>query len=350
MRSRLDEPKRNERGRAARAAMPKPKGGKALQRLLTFLAQRDPELIAEAPPTDIPPAAQPKVGPARMALRSKGASRARRAPARRQNPASKALAAALTKAASKFAKAKPRAARATSQRRAGRARTAAPPPQVNASSWTDIGPMLIPNGQTYGTGRVDVIGRVSSIRGRSRQPQASPVRVGRRRHLGKQGHRRHLGATHRPDADAGDRRGHVRSHDPTRVYAGSGEGNFYATLGAGLYRSTDGGTTWKVLADQSVRRRRFLRSGRRSGRTAKMLYAATTNGFYVSTNAGRQLEPQAAGQVLGHYRAPRRRHRRTARRVRGRTLRRRRTPAHPSRRFRCRRRRRGAGRGWPSIA
>ena len=33
-----------------------------------------------------------------------------------------------------------------------------------------------------------------------------------------------------------------------RVYAGSGEGNFYANLGAGIYRSTDGGTTWTVLA------------------------------------------------------------------------------------------------------
>jgi hypothetical protein len=36
--------------------------------------------------------------------------------------------------------------------------------------------------------------------------------------------------------------------DPRKVYAGSGEGNFYFSLGAGVYGSTDGGTSWSILA------------------------------------------------------------------------------------------------------
>jgi photosystem II stability/assembly factor-like uncharacterized protein len=73
--------------------------------------------------------------------------------------------------------------------------------------------------------------------------------------------------------------------DSTRVYAGSGEGNFYASLGAGVYRSTDGGTTWTVLADAP-----FVGIGFYDlvvdPVDSKTVYAATTNGFYVSTNSG----------------------------------------------------------------
>jgi len=71
----------------------------------------------------------------------------------------------------------------------------------------------------------------------------------------------------------------------TRVYAGSGEGNFYANLGAGVYRSTDGGTTWAVLASAP-----FLGVGFYDlvvdPDDHKILYAATTNGLYRSTNSG----------------------------------------------------------------
>ena len=265
--------------------MPKPKGGKALQRLLTFLAQRDPELIAEAPPTDIPPASRPKVGPARQVLRSKRASTARSAPSRRKNSASKSLAQALTKAAGKFGKAKRPAARATRVRRQGRARTMGPQPQVNATGWTDIGPMLIPNGQTYGTGRVDVIGRVSSFA----VDPANPKHLLCGSANGGIWESTDTGATWAPRTDYMPTLaiGAVTfdPHNPSRVYAGTGEGNFYASLGAGVWRSTDGGTTWKVLATNP-----FLGTGFYDlvvdPIDPRVLYAATSNGFYVSTNAG----------------------------------------------------------------
>jgi photosystem II stability/assembly factor-like uncharacterized protein len=35
--------------------------------------------------------------------------------------------------------------------------------------------------------------------------------------------------------------------NPSVVYTGTGEGNFYSSLGVGILKSTDGGTTWSVL-------------------------------------------------------------------------------------------------------
>jgi photosystem II stability/assembly factor-like uncharacterized protein len=80
-----------------------------------------------------------------------------------------------------------------------------------------------------------------------------------------------------------------------RVYAGSGEGDFYAALGAGVYRSTDGGTTWAVLASAP-----FLGVGFYAlvvdPKTASTLYAATTDGFYKSTNGGRTWSRKRGGR------------------------------------------------------
>src|SRR5262245_36741952 len=80
-----------------------------------------------------------------------------------------------------------------------------------------------------------------------------------------------------------------------RVYAGSGEGNFYANLGAGVYRSTDGGTTWTVLASSP-----FIGVGFYDlvvdPQTPSTLYAATTAGFYKSTNSGSTWSQKRAGK------------------------------------------------------
>ena len=81
---------------------------------------------------------------------------------------------------------------------------------------------------------------------------------------------------------------------PNRAYAGSGEGNFYANLGAGVYKSTDGGTTWTVAASAT-----FLGVGFFDlvvdPVSPSILYAATTNGFYKSTNSGVSWSQKRAG-------------------------------------------------------
>src|SRR5262249_36255185 len=147
--------------------------------------------------------------------------------------------------ATKMAAAQPRAIRAARATRARRVPQAAP--QLGPAAWKSIGPSVIPNGQTYGTNRVDVAGRVSSI----------AIDPGNPKHLlcgsanGGVWEARDKGATWaaRTDPMPTLAIGAVTfdPHDSTRAYAGSGEGNFYANLGAGVYVSTDGGTTWKVL-------------------------------------------------------------------------------------------------------
>jgi hypothetical protein len=82
---------------------------------------------------------------------------------------------------------------------------------------------------------------------------------------------------------------------PRIVYAGSGEGNFYFNLGAGVYRSTDGGTTWTVIATAP-----FVGAGFFDlvvdPKNRKRLYAATTGGFYASKNGGTTWTLKRAGR------------------------------------------------------
>jgi hypothetical protein len=255
-----------------------PIGGKALQRLFFYLGERDPKLNDDVVATiAVPKAARPKFGLTKKALRAKPASTATAGRMRRGASAAKSLAAALAKAATALTLRRRRAR--TTRRRARAAAPAAPPP------WQAIGPSLIPNGQTYGSNDVDVIGRVSSIAVDPNDPKHLL--------LGAAGggiwESRDTGATWTPRTDQMPSLAiGAIAFDPTnvkRVYAGSGEGNFYANLGAGVYKSTDGGATWALSASAP-----FVGVGFYDlvidPQTPAVLYAATTSGFYKSTNSG----------------------------------------------------------------
>ena len=291
MRSRLDEGSERGKGKArVRRKAKSPKGGKALQRLLNYLSERDPLLVADVVgPIGLPKAAQPKVAPAPSVGRARPAPGARGRVSRTSHPAARSLAAAMTRATRKIARPSRR------RKKAGRRPGSKLISRVNSTAWIDIGPSLVPDGQTYGTNRVDVIGRVSSI----------AVDPGNVKHLlcgsanGGIWETKDAGATWvaRTDQmptlaigavtfDPGDRK---------RVYAGSGEGNFYANLGAGVYRSVDGGTTWKVIATAPFVGVGFYDLVVDPVNT-KVLYAATTVGFYVSTNSGVNWSLKRAGR------------------------------------------------------
>jgi photosystem II stability/assembly factor-like uncharacterized protein len=198
----------------------------------------------------------------------------------RRRPAAKSLAAALAKAATALAK---RSSRTRVRRPRAMAAAAVPPP--TASIWQAIGPSLIPNGQTYGANRVDAIGRVSSI--------AVDLKNPKHLLLGAAGggiwESADTGSTWAPRTDQMPSLAiGAIAFDPTaakKVYAGSGEGNFYANLGAGIYKSADGGTTWAVLASAP-----FVGVGFHDlivdPKNPTVLCAATTNGFYKSVNSG----------------------------------------------------------------
>ncbi|MDQ4044180.1 MAG: hypothetical protein M3173_01850 [Chloroflexota bacterium] len=152
-------------------------------------------------------------------------------------------------------------------------------------AWRLVGPLRIPNGQTYGASRVDVAGRVSSV-------AVDPTNAN---HIlcGSAGggvwETRDGGGSWAPRTDrlptlaTGAIAFDPRS--PNVVYAGTGEGNFYAGLGAGLLRSANGGTTWTVHASAP-----FVGSGFHDlivdPANSGNLLAATTSGLYTSSDSG----------------------------------------------------------------
>ncbi|HEV2842064.1 MAG TPA: hypothetical protein VGW39_12115 [Chthoniobacterales bacterium] len=277
MRSKIDP--RIERS-AGKKKKTSPIGGKVLQRLVAYLGQRDPNLNTDVEATiAVPAAARPKFGLTREAMRAAPRSVAQIRRKRPGSAAAKSFATAIIRAATAKSKASRKKAKTAGATRARAATATKAPP-----AWESIGPALIPGGQTYGTNDIDVIGRVSSI----------AVDPGNPKHLliGAAGggiwESIDTGATWKPRTDEMPSLAiGAIAFDPTapkKVYAGSGEGNFYANLGAGVYKSTDGGATWAVLASAP-----FVGVGFYDlvvDKTPTTLYAATTSGFYKSTNSG----------------------------------------------------------------
>jgi photosystem II stability/assembly factor-like uncharacterized protein len=286
MKSKFDARIRVGGRRPSRKPVP---GGKALQRLFAYLGQRDPaindEVIGSIP---VERSARPAFG---LTARARNAPVARGGGGRRKAASSpaKAFAAKIGKAAASLSRGRRRDASRRAPRaltaRAAVARALAPAPVGALPAWRSLGPTRIPNGQTYGTNRVDVIGRVACIAVDPKNPK----------HLlcGSAGggiwESLDAGSNWAPRTDnmPSLATGAIAFDpiDPKIVYAGSGEGNFYFNLGAGVYRSGDGGATWKVIATAP-----FVGAGFYDivvdPKNRKTLYAATTNGFYVSTNAG----------------------------------------------------------------
>ena len=248
-------------------------GGKALQRLVHYLVRRDPAIVQEVAAM-VPAAATalPKrAGIARLRKAKGGA-----AGVRRGRPMGRALATAIVNTATALSRGARRRVAKGAPRKA-----AAPGPGV----WQSLGPSRIPNGQTYGSNRVDVIGRVSCI----------AIDPSRPKHVlcGSAGggiwESADGGATWAPRTDLMPSLAiGAIAFDPTNpktVYAGSGEGNFYFNIGAGVYKSTDGGTTWTVLTSAPFLGVGFFDLVIDPARP-KVMYAATTHGLFVSTNGG----------------------------------------------------------------
>jgi photosystem II stability/assembly factor-like uncharacterized protein len=154
-----------------------------------------------------------------------------------------------------------------------------------ATAWRSLGPIVMPNGQTYGAARVDVAGRVAAI---AIDPSnTNHILVGAAG--GGVWESRDRGANWAPRTDTmptltvG-----ALAFDPSApatVYCGTGEGNFYAGLGAGLLRSTNGGANWALRAGAPFVGQGFydLIVNPSNG---NHILAACSSGVYVSTDAG----------------------------------------------------------------
>ena len=158
--------------------------------------------------------------------------------------------------------------------------------------WRCLGPMMIPNGQTRSDQpgvRVDVSGRVAAIAVDPRDPEHILVGAA----AGGIWESRDGGGSWSPRTD------HaltlaigalVFDPDSATVLAGTGEGNSWSYLGAGVLSSADGGTTSTPPGPGPgpFTGKGFYDLIMDGGRA----YAATTAGLHLSDNAGQQWIPR----------------------------------------------------------
>jgi hypothetical protein len=287
MRGKIDAKLERRRGKGKKP--PPVPGGKALQRAFLFLDQRDPrlgdDLVASLPDAA---AARPKFAQRKKALRAKGKGAANSAAAKRRggaSPAAKKYATALITLFNAATAATGKAPRAPSKRGAAKAGQSL---SSASASWQGCGPSVIRNGQTYGSNRIDVIGRVSCIAVDPKNP--AHLLVGSA--AGGIWESQDAGATWaaRTDLMPSLSIGAI-AFDPVHtsiVYAGTGEGNSgaYSILGVGIYKSTDGGLHWSLMPGSTT----FLGHGffdlQVNPILPQQLYAGTTGGFYRSLDGG----------------------------------------------------------------
>ena len=154
--------------------------------------------------------------------------------------------------------------------------------------WRELGPRLIPKGQTYGTGGNDqpaVSGRIVSVAidpSNARRILAASAGGGLWASRDGGGSWRPL-TDEQPTLAMGALA--FAPSDPRIVYAGTGEGDSLALLGVGLLRSTDRGASWTLLPYDP-----FLGQGFYhlvvDRADARHLWAATTVGLYESKDSG----------------------------------------------------------------
>lgn len=159
------------------------------------------------------------------------------------------------------------------------------PPTASGPQWRSIGPWTVPNGQTYGSSRVNVSGRISTIAVDPRDP--AHVLIGAAN--GGVWESRNRGASWLPRTDyAATLTVGALAFDPQNtsiVYCGTGEGNWWWWLGAGILRSSDGGASWSPLVTTPFTGQGFHDLVVNPANSQHLL-AATTGGLYVSTDGG----------------------------------------------------------------
>jgi len=159
------------------------------------------------------------------------------------------------------------------------------PPTGTGPRWESLGPWTVPNGQTYGSSRVNVSGRVAAIAVDPSRP--AHVLVGAANGGIWESGDRGMSWAPRTDYQPTLAIGAIAFDPsaPATVYAGTGEGNWWSWLGAGVLRSTDGGTSWSVLCTAPFVGQGFydLVVDPADGHH---LLAGTTGGLYVSTDGG----------------------------------------------------------------
>ena len=170
------------------------------------------------------------------------------------------------------------------------------PVDAALANWTPMGPLAVPNGQTYGGARVMISGRVTAIA--PHPSNTNTIFIGTSR--GGVWCTLDGGTTwtaigdNQPSLAIGALG--IGINNPDVLYAGTGEGNvqFYSTayaqssapgvyLGVGVLRSTDGGNTWTHHAAALLSNHSFYRIAV-DRNNADRAFAATSRGLCRTTD------------------------------------------------------------------
>lgn len=159
------------------------------------------------------------------------------------------------------------------------------PPTAGVPNWRSVGPWTVTNGQTYGSSRVNVSGRVSAVA----VDPSNPLHVLAAGANGGVWESRDRGASWLPRTDfASTLTVGALEFDPSQpatAYCGLGEGDWWSFLGNGVLRSSDGGTSWSPTCTTPFVGQGFY-ALRVDPANSNRLFAGTTGGLYVSTDAG----------------------------------------------------------------
>ena len=159
------------------------------------------------------------------------------------------------------------------------------PPTATGPQWRYLGPNGMANGQTYGDTRPVVSGRVAAI---AIDPSnGAHVLCGSAGGGVWESFNGGLNWAPRTDYMPTLTTGALAFNPsaPATVYCGTGEGNFYGGQGAGILKSTNGGSSWSLLTAAPFVGTGFydLIVDKANG---NHLLAATTSGIYESANGG----------------------------------------------------------------
>ena len=259
-----------------RAMQPKPDGGKVLARLLDF--ERPRGISMHAIEADAEPTPEGGATPA------KGRGRGQAATEEAVDTGTESVGQLYADAARALTDSVQRAPLAAAPLDAAAPGEAAPM-AVALPAWRSLGPTMMPNGQTYGSSRTVVSGRVSCV----------AVDPGNGNHVlcgsaaGGVWESFDSGASWAARTDFAPTLtvgalAFARSA-PATVYCGTGEGSFYAGLGAGVLKSSNGGATWTLVAGAPFVGQGFYDLAV-DPVNANHVLAATSSGLYESTNGG----------------------------------------------------------------
>lgn len=176
---------------------------------------------------------------------------------------------------------------------------AAGAPAAGSRNWSQLGPMAIPNGQTQTSARVLVSGRVTAIAIDPTAPDTIYLGAAQ----GGVWKSVDNGGTWQPKTDKEVSLAvgalALDPNFPQIVYVGTGESNGSADsyYGLGILKSTDGAGSWKNFAADTFAKNRFYRLAvfPRSGAPATVLFAATSLGLYRSVDGGETWKPLTTG-------------------------------------------------------